>query len=210
MCQTFSGWAAGRPWPLSAVMNSTRSISFGLSAPFWSAEASVWRYLCLQWESYRTSFFWRRILKKVNTARSLYSSHTVPRCLTPGWCLNNSPVDLTDSKAQPAISHSLCSDNAGYQKPAANLNIDRTRSSQLKTRLTGPTYILQPFGLLPATDQSFVKSPVRWNYSGVSRPARWRRGSWAAQAPRPPHVPAASYPERRGGGGGHSAGDACC
>lgn len=26
----------------------------------------------------------------------------------------------------------------------ASLNIDRTRSSQLKTRLTGPTYILQP------------------------------------------------------------------
>lgn len=54
-------------------------------------------------------------------------------------------------------------------------------------------------GLLPAMDQSFVKSPVRWNYSGAGCPVRWRQGSWVVQAPRLQMYPQCVADASRGG-----------
>lgn len=88
---------------------------------------------------------------------------------------------LKSFTAQLAISHSLCSNNTGYQNLAANLNIDRTCSSQLKTRLTGPTYILQPFVCcLPRTkallshlsDEITPVSVARWGDGRDPGPCR--------------------------------------
>lgn len=63
----------------------------------------------------------------------------------------------------------------------------------------------KPLGRPPAMDQSFVKSPVRWNYSGVTCPARGRQGSWAIAGAEASHVAAEMCvyrPHWTGGGGG--------
>lgn len=69
---------------------------------------------------------------------------------------------------------------------AANLNIDRMRSSQLKISLTGPNIYPPAFGLLPATDQSFVKLTCQMKLLQCQS-----RGGvpWAVQAPRPHMYP---------------------
>lgn len=83
-------------------------------------------------------------------------------------------------------------------------------AENMADRSNRPDIYPPAFSLLPATDQSFVKSPVRWNYSDASCPVRWRQGSWAVQAPRL-HM----YPRRvaeTSGEGGWLAEhmDACC
>lgn len=106
----------------------TASVTSHLSCLIhWQHMAAVQRHLCTSQEGWSEDIVSLRLFLQFLKKRPLYQGS-----------YNNS-ID------QPAISHSVCSDTPSPQNLAANLNIDRTHSSQMKTRLTGPARVLQCF-----------------------------------------------------------------